>query len=53
METGSAPWHYLLAPVGAAMLGAEDRDEKKVAVLSRSPSPAWRTIQDRGRAGQG
>ena len=25
-ETGSAPWHYLLGPVGAAMLGAEDRD---------------------------
>jgi hypothetical protein len=28
-ETGSAPWHYLLGPVGAALLGAEDRDEKK------------------------
>lgn len=28
-ETGSAPWHYLLGPVGAAMLGAEDRDEKR------------------------
>jgi hypothetical protein len=28
-ETGSAPWHYVLGPVGAAMLGQEDRDEKK------------------------
>jgi hypothetical protein len=28
-ESGSAPWHYVLAPVGAAMLGQEDRDEKR------------------------
>jgi hypothetical protein len=28
-EAGSAPWHYVLGPVGAAMLGVEDRDEKK------------------------
>jgi len=28
-ETGSAPWHYVLGPVGAAMLGQEDRDEKR------------------------
>jgi hypothetical protein len=28
-DTGSAPWHYLLGPVGAALLGAEDRAEKK------------------------
>jgi DNA-binding CsgD family transcriptional regulator len=28
-EVGSAPWHYLLGPVGAALLGQEDRDEKK------------------------
>jgi hypothetical protein len=28
-EVGSAPWHYLLGPVGAALLGAEDRDEKR------------------------
>jgi hypothetical protein len=27
-EVGSAPWHYLLGPVGAALLGAEDHDEK-------------------------
>ncbi len=27
--TGSAPWHYLLGPLGAAILGAEDRDDKK------------------------
>jgi hypothetical protein len=26
---GSAPWHYALDPIGAAMLGTEDRDEKK------------------------
>lgn len=28
-EVGSAPWHYLLGPVGAALLGAEDRDENR------------------------
>lgn len=28
-ETGSAPWHYVLGPVGAAMLGQEDREERK------------------------
>jgi DNA-binding CsgD family transcriptional regulator len=28
-EVGSAPWHYVLGPVGAALLGQEDRDEKK------------------------
>jgi Replication-relaxation len=27
--TGSAPWHYVLGPVGAAMLGVEDREEKR------------------------
>ena len=27
--TGSAPWHYVLGPVGAAMLGVEDRDEHR------------------------
>jgi hypothetical protein len=26
---GSAPWHYVLGPVGAALLGAEDRDERR------------------------
>jgi Replication-relaxation len=26
---GSAPWHYLLGPLGAAILGAEDRDDAK------------------------
>ena len=28
---GSAPWHYVLGPTGAAMLGVEDRDEKRWA----------------------
>jgi Replication-relaxation len=28
-ETGSAPWHYLLGPTGAALLGVEDGDEHK------------------------
>jgi hypothetical protein len=28
-DPGSAPWHYVLGPIGAAMLGQEDRDEKK------------------------
>jgi len=26
---GSAPWHHLLGPLGAALLGAEDRDDKR------------------------
>jgi hypothetical protein len=30
-STGSAPWHYVLGPVGAALLGTEDRDDKKWA----------------------
>jgi hypothetical protein len=28
-EVGSAPGHYLLGPLGAALLGAEDRNERK------------------------
>jgi len=35
-ETGSAPWHYLLGPVGAALLGQEDRDERKWAPQVRA-----------------
>lgn len=27
--SGSAPWHYLLGPLGAELLGAEDRDDKR------------------------
>jgi Replication-relaxation len=27
--SGSAPWHYLLGPLGAVLLGAEDRDDRK------------------------
>jgi DNA-binding CsgD family transcriptional regulator len=27
--SGSAPWHYLLGPLGAVLLGAEDRDDGK------------------------
>jgi DNA-binding CsgD family transcriptional regulator len=27
--TGSAPWHYQLGPLGAVLLGAEDRDDRK------------------------
>ena len=51
-DTGSAPWHYVLGPVGAAMLGVEDRDEKKWAphvradrqlALERSPRLAHMT----------
>jgi Replication-relaxation len=51
-EAGSAPWHYVLGPVGAAMLGVEDRDEKKWAphvradrqlALERSPRLAHMT----------
>jgi len=35
-EVGSAPWHYVLGPVGAALLGAEDRDERKWAPQVRA-----------------
>jgi hypothetical protein len=28
-ESGSAPWHYVLGPIGAALLGQEDHEEKK------------------------
>jgi hypothetical protein len=35
-EPGSAPWHYVLGPVGAALLGQEDRDEKKWAPQVRA-----------------
>jgi hypothetical protein len=28
-ETGSAPWHYLLGLVGAALLGSEDGDDRR------------------------
>jgi hypothetical protein len=35
-DTGSAPWHYVLGPIGAAMLGQEDRDEKKWASQVRA-----------------
>jgi len=34
-DTGSAPWHYVLGPVGAALLGQEDRDDKMM-VSARS-----------------
>jgi hypothetical protein len=34
--TGSAPWHYVLGPLGAALLGVEDRDEKKWAPQARA-----------------
>jgi hypothetical protein len=34
--TGSAPWHYVLGPLGAALLGTEDRDEKKWAPQARA-----------------
>ena len=46
LPAGSAPWHYVLGPVGAALLGVEDRDEHRWAphvradrqlALERSP----------------
>ena len=33
---GSAPWHYVLGAVGAAMLGVEDRDEHRWAPQART-----------------
>src|SRR5690242_3434362 len=35
-ETGSTPWHYVLGPIGAALLGVEDREEKKWAPQVRA-----------------
>ena len=35
-HTGSAPWHYVLGPVGAALLGQEDRDEKRWLPMVRA-----------------
>jgi hypothetical protein len=35
-ELGSAPWRYVLGPVGAALLGQEDRDERKWAPQVRA-----------------
>jgi hypothetical protein len=34
--TGSAPWHYVLGPLGATLLGVEDRDERKWAPQARA-----------------
>jgi hypothetical protein len=47
-EVGSAPWHYLLGPVGAALLGAEDGDERKwlAAVRADRQVPGWHLTQD-------
>jgi Replication-relaxation len=33
---GSAPWHYVLGPVGAALLGTEDRNENKWTPQART-----------------
>ena len=33
---GSAPWHYVLGPLGATLLGVEDRDERKWAPQVRA-----------------
>ena len=34
--TGSAPWHYVLGPIGVALLGQEDRDEKRWLPMVRA-----------------
>src|SRR5258708_28520277 len=45
-DVGSAPRHYLLGPVGAALLGAEDRDECKWLPQGRAdPPPALERSQ--------
>jgi hypothetical protein len=36
LPAGSAPWHYLLGPLGAVLLGAEDRDDRKWATAVRA-----------------
>jgi hypothetical protein len=36
LPVGSAPWHYLLGPVGALLLGTEDRDDRKWATVVRA-----------------
>jgi hypothetical protein len=33
---GPAPWHYVLGPLGATLLGVEDRDERKWAPQARA-----------------
>ena len=38
LPAGSAPGHYVLGPVGAAMLGVEDREEKRWLPV-RAPGP--------------
>ena len=35
-DEGSAPWHYLLGPLGAALLGTEDRDDRTWAPRVRT-----------------
>jgi Replication-relaxation len=35
-SAGSAPWHYVLGPLGATLLGVEDRDEHKWALQVRT-----------------
>ena len=37
--TGSAPWHYVLGPIGAALLGQENRDEKRWLPQVRADRP--------------
>ena len=36
LQTGSARWHYVLGPIGAALLGQEDRDEKRWLPMVRA-----------------
>jgi hypothetical protein len=36
LPVGSAPWHYLLGPLGALLLGTEDRDDAKWATAVRA-----------------
>lgn len=36
LPVGSAPWHYLLGPLGALLLGVEDRDDSRWATAVRA-----------------
>ena len=49
-EIGSAPWHYVRGPIGAALLGQEDRDEKKWASQVRADRQlAWQLALERSQ----
>jgi hypothetical protein len=49
LQTGSAPWHYVLGPIGAALLGQEDRDEKRWLLTEDEVCPRRADVPPGGR----